>query len=155
MRASLFILTAGLTLAGAVSLARAEDAEILQTPDPATVLDIAKGFGSARMGKDDNGDPMIYGRVEGVKYVIYFYGCEDHENCKSLQFSTGYTDPLTADQANAWNAKYRWVKAYSGDGSNFQMDISFAGGITRANLEEQFSNWNAMAGNIKDFVDGK
>lgn len=155
MRTSLFILTAGLTLAGAVSLARAEDAEILQTPDPATVLDIAKGFGSARMGKDDNGDPMIYGRVEGVKYVIYFYGCEDHENCKSLQFSTGYTDPLTADQASAWNAKYRWVKAYSGDGSNFQMDISFAGGITRANLEEQFSNWNAMAGNIKDFVDGK
>ncbi|TIP52343.1 MAG: YbjN domain-containing protein, partial [Mesorhizobium sp.] len=139
MRTSLFILTAGLTLAGAVSLARAEDAEILQTPDPATVLNIAKGFGSARMGKDDNGDPMIYGRVEGVKYVIYFYGCEDHENCKSLQFSTGYTDPLTADQANAWNAKYRWVKAYSGDGSNFQMDISFAGGITRANLEEQFS----------------
>ena len=155
MRTSLFILTAGLTLAGAVSLARAEDAEILQTPDPATVLNIAKGFGSARMGKDDNGDPMIYGRVEGVKYVIYFYGCEDHENCKSLQFSTGYTDPLTADQANAWNAKYRWVKAYSGDGSNFQMDISFAGGITRANLEEQFSNWDSMVGNIKDFVNGK
>ncbi|MGT2467953.1 hypothetical protein ACVOMV_28700 [Mesorhizobium atlanticum] len=45
------------------------------------MLNIARGFGSARMGKDDNGDPMIYGRVEGVKYVIYFYGCEDHENC--------------------------------------------------------------------------
>jgi hypothetical protein len=35
------------------------------------------------------------------------------------------------------------------------MDVSFAGGITKANLEEQFSNWNAMAGNIKDFVNGK
>ncbi|RWL82672.1 MAG: YbjN domain-containing protein [Mesorhizobium sp.] len=155
MRATLSISIAGLALACAASAVRAEDAEILQTPDPATVLNIAKGFGSARMDKDDNGDPMIFGRVEGVKYLIYFYGCEDHENCKSLQFSTGYTDPLTADQANAWNAKYRWVKAYSGDGSNFKMDVSFAGGITRANLEEQFSNWNAMAGNIRDFVDGR
>ncbi|WP_217573637.1 YbjN domain-containing protein [Mesorhizobium sp. GbtcB19] len=155
MRATRSISITGLALAGAVSAARAEDAEILQAPDPATVLDIAKGFGSARMEKDDNGDPMISGRVEGVKYVIYFYGCENHENCKSLQFSTGYTDPLTADQANAWNEKYRWVKAYSGDGSNFKMDVSFAGGITRANLEQQFANWDSMAGNIKDFVNEK
>ncbi|WP_181177418.1 MULTISPECIES: YbjN domain-containing protein [unclassified Mesorhizobium] len=155
MRANLSAFITGLALAGTVSAVRAEDAEILQTPDPPAILDIAKGFGSARMDKDDNGDPMLSGRIEGVKYVIYFYGCEDHENCKSLQFSTGYTDPLTADQANAWNAKYRWVKAYAGDGSNFKMDVSFAGGITRANLEEQFSNWNTMAGNIKGFLSGE
>ncbi|MBZ9762785.1 YbjN domain-containing protein [Mesorhizobium sp. CA8] len=155
MRANLSTFVTGLALVVAVSAARAEEAEILQKPEPAAILDIAKGFGSARMGRDDNGDPMISGRVEGVKYVIYFYGCEDHENCKSLQFSTGYTDPLTADQANAWNAKYRWVKAYSGDGSNFKMDVSFAGGITKANLEEQFSNWNAMAANIKNFLSGE
>ncbi|WP_181182198.1 MULTISPECIES: YbjN domain-containing protein [unclassified Mesorhizobium] len=155
MRANLSAFVTGLALVAAVSAARAEDDEILQKPEPAAILDIAKGFGSARMDKDGNGDPMLSGRVEGVKYVIYFYGCEDHENCKSLQFSTGYTDPLTADQANVWNAKYRWVKAYAGDGSNFRMDVSFAGGITRANLEEQFSNWNAMAANIKDFVNGK
>ena len=155
MRANLSASITGLALLAAVSAARAEDDEILQKPEPAAILDIAKGYGSARMDKDDNGDPMISGRIEGVKYVIYFYGCENHENCKSLQFSTGYSDPLTADQANAWNAKYRWVKAYSGDGSTFKMDVSFAGGITRANLEEQFSNWNAMAGNIKDFINGK
>ncbi|WP_167448918.1 YbjN domain-containing protein [Mesorhizobium hawassense] len=155
MRATLPVFITGLALTGAVSVASAEDAEILRAPDPATILDIAKGFGSARMDKDDNGDPMISGRIEGVRYLIYFYGCEDHEDCKSLQFSAGYTDPLTADQANAWNSKYRWVKAYSGDGSNFKMDVSFAGGITRANLEEQFSNWGSMSGNIKDFVNGK
>ncbi|MEI9404240.1 YbjN domain-containing protein [Mesorhizobium argentiipisi] len=155
MRANLSAFVTGLALVAAVSAARADDAEILQKPEPAGVLDIAKGFGSARIDRDNNGDPMISGRVEGVKYVIYFYGCEDHENCKSLQFSTGYTDPLTADQANAWNAKYRWVKAYSGDGSNFKMDVSFAGGITKANLEEQFSNWNAMATNIKNFLSGE
>ncbi len=155
MRASLAVFLTGLTMAGAVSAALAEDVEILQQPDPVAILDIAKGLGSARMEKDDNGDPMLSGRMEGVKYVIYFYGCQDHENCKSLQFSTGYTDPLTADQANAWNRKYRWVKAYAGDGSNFKMDVSFEGGITRANLEEQFSNWDSMVGNIKDFLNDK
>ncbi|CDX42079.1 conserved exported hypothetical protein [Mesorhizobium sp. SOD10] len=154
MRANLFAFIAGLALVAAVPAARAEDAEILQKPEPAAILDIAKGFGSAKMDRDDNGDPMISGRIEGVKYVIYFYGCENHENCKSLQFSTGYTNPLTAEQANTWNAKYRWVKAYSGDGSNFKMDVSFTGGITKANLEEQFSNWDALAGNIKGFLSG-
>ncbi|WP_181178129.1 YbjN domain-containing protein [Mesorhizobium sp. B4-1-3] len=154
MRANVSAFLTCLALVAAVSAARAEDDEILQKPEPAAILDIAKGFGSAKMGKDDNGDPMISGRIEGVRYVIYFYGCEDHENCKSLQFSTGYTDPLTAEQANAWNARYRWVKAYSGDGSNFKMDVSFAGGITKANLQEQFSNWDAMTGNIKNFLSG-
>ena len=155
MRASFPAFIICLAFAGAASAARAEDAEILQKPDPAAILDIAKGFGSARMDRDDNGDPMISGRIEGVKYVIYFYGCENHDNCKSLQFSAGYTDPLTADQANAWNRKYRWVKAYSGDGSTFKMDVSFAGGITRANLEEQFSNWDSMSNTIKDFLNGQ
>jgi len=155
VRASFPAFIIGLAFAGAASATRAEDAEILQKPDPAAILDIAKGFGSARMDRDDNGDPMISGRIEGVKYVIYFYGCENHDNCKSLQFSAGYTDPLTADQANAWNRKYRWVKAYSGDGSTFKMDVSFAGGITRANLEEQFSNWDSMSNTIKDFLNGQ
>jgi len=155
MRAFSSIAVAGLVVTGAVSVAWAEDAELFKAPDPAVVLDLAKGFGSAKMDKDDGGDPMISGRLQGVKYVIYFYGCENHEKCKSLQFSSGYTDPFTADQANEWNRKYRWVKAYAGDGSNFKMDVSFAGGITRDHLEEQFSNWDSMMSDIKDFLDEK
>ena len=47
------------------------------------------------------------------------------------------------------------MKAFSGDGSNFNMDVSFIGGITKANLEEQFSNWDSMTTNIKDFINQK
>jgi hypothetical protein len=155
MRSFSSLSAAGLILTGAISGARAEDTEILKTPDPAAILDIAKGYGSAKLDKDDGGDPMVSGRLEGMKYVIYFYGCENHEKCKSLQFSSGYTDAFTVDQANEWNKKYRWVKAYSGDGSNFKMDVSFIGGITKANLEEQFSNWDSMTSDIKDFVNQK
>jgi hypothetical protein len=149
------MLIAGLLVAGALSVARAEDAEIIQAPDPAAIIEIAKGYGAAKLDKDDGGDPMVSGRLQDMKYVIYFYGCENHETCKSIQFSSGYTDAFTAEQANAWNKKFRWVKAYSGDGSNFKMDVSFLGGITKANLEEQFSNWNSMAGEIKDFINQK
>ncbi|MBB6408313.1 YbjN domain-containing protein [Mesorhizobium sangaii] len=35
------------------------------------------------------------------------------------------------------------------------MDVSFLGGITRANLEEQFANWDSMASDIKDFISQK
>jgi hypothetical protein len=145
----------GLFLTSAISVARAEDPEVLQTLDPSTILDMAKGYGSAKLEKDDGGDPMVAGRLQGMKYVIYFYGCDNHEKCKSLQLSSGYTDAFTADQANEWNKKYRWIKAYSGDGSNFKMDVSFIGGITNANLEEQFSTWDSLTSDIKDFVNQK
>ncbi|MER8430324.1 YbjN domain-containing protein [Mesorhizobium caraganae] len=155
MRSFSLLLSTGLILTGAVSVAFAEDVEIIMAPDPGVILEIAKGYGSAKMDKDDGGDPMISGRLQGMKYVVYFYGCENHEKCKSLQFSSGYTDPFTADQANEWNKKYRWVKAFSGDGSNFKMDVMFRGGVTRSYLEEQFSNWDSMTSDIKEFVNEK
>ncbi len=100
MRSFSLLLSAGLISTGAVSVAWAEDSEIITAPDPAAILDIAKGYGSAKLDKDDGGDPMVSGRLEGMKYLIYFYGCENHENCKSIQFSSGYTDTFTAEQAN-------------------------------------------------------
>ena len=155
MRSSSLLMTAGVLLTSAISVARAEDTEILQSPDPAVIVDLAKGYGSAKLDKDESGDPMVSGRLQGMKYWIYFYGCENHEKCKSLQFSSGYTDAFTADQANEWNKKYRWIKAYAGDGSNFRMDVSFTGGITKANLEAQFSTWDSLTTDIKAFVDQK
>ena len=154
MRAFSLLLSTGLILTGAISVAWAED-EIITAPDPTAILEVAKGYGSAKLDKDDGGDPMISGRLQGMKYVVYFYGCENHENCKSIQFSSGFTDAFSVERANAWNEKYRWVKAFAADGSNFKMDVSFRGGITKANLEEQFSNWDSMTTDIKEFVSQK
>ena len=146
-----FLYACSLSLA-TLSAARAEDPEIYDIADPETVNEIAKGYGSASIDKDSTGDPMVVGRLQGMKYVIYFYGCESGEKCKSIQFSAGYTDPFTADQANEWNKKFRWIKAYAGDGSNFKMDVSFIGGITRSGLEQQFSTWDSLISDVKDFL---
>ncbi|HHZ11010.1 MAG TPA: YbjN domain-containing protein [Rhizobiales bacterium] len=130
--------------------AHAED--VLLHPEPETILEIAKGFGSATLDKDNSGDPMVAGRMQGMKYVVYFYGCKDGRNCRSIQFSSGYTDEFPVERANEWNLKYRWIRAYSKEGSNFKMDVDFAGGITKANVEAQFATWESFVSDIKDFV---
>jgi hypothetical protein len=35
------------------------------------------------------------------------------------------------------------------------MEVMFKGGLTRSYLEEQFSNWDSMTSDIKEFVNGK
>ena len=130
-----------------------EQAEVYTIADPELVLELAKGFGSAALEKDSSGDPMISGRVQGLKYVVWFYGCKEAVNCRSIQLSAGYTDEYSLEKANDWNAKYRWIKAFEKDGSNFRMDIDFKGGITRANLEAQLATWDSFVGDIKESVE--
>lgn len=129
--------------------------EIVKTAEPDFVLEIAKGFGSASLDKDSSGDPMVTGRIQGVKYSVFFYGCKDGAGCRSIQFSTGYTDDFSIERANEWNTKYRWIKAYSGDGSNFKMDADFAGGVTRDYVEAQFATFDSFLSDIKSFVQEK
>jgi len=131
------------------------DDNLLTFADPDAILDIAKGYGSANLEKDSDGNPQIAGRLEGVKYWVYFYGCDKGANCQSIQLSTGYTDPLGAEMANKWNTEYRYVKAYESNGSNFRMDVVFKGGVTKANLDAQFDLWAQFIPTIKDFVAGK
>ena len=157
MRSILLVLAASTAALGLVSArtAVADNTTLLKYADPQIIVEIARGFGSAELGKDDGGDPMVTGRLQGVKYAIYFYDCTNAKDCNSIQFSLGYTDAFTPDQANDWNSKYRWIKAYSDNGSNFKMDVDFSTGITRDYLEEQFSTWDSLAPEIRDFVNGK
>jgi hypothetical protein len=134
-------------LASPVAAAHSE--YLITQADPDVLLDVAKGFGSATMDKDNSGDPMISGRMQGLKYVIYFYGCKEALNCRSFQFATGYTDAWTMEKANEWNAKYRWIRAYEKDGSNFRMDVALQGGVSRRYVEEQFSTWESFVEDIK------
>jgi hypothetical protein len=129
--------------------------DVITFADPDVVLNVAKGYGAANLDKDSDGNPMVSGRLEGVKYSIFFYSCNEGANCRSMQFSTGYTDPFTAAKANEWNYKFRWIKAYESNGSNFRMDVDFKGGITRENLDAQFETWNSLISEIKTFVTGQ
>ena len=146
-------LVAALSMAiGLGSTVAAWSQDIVKIADPDIVLDVAKGFGSATLEKDSSGDPMISGRLQGVKYSVWFYGCKEAKNCRSIQLSTGYTDDFSIEKANEWNTKFRWIKAYAGDGSNFKMDVDFYGGVTRDFIEAQFATWDSLITDIKEFV---
>jgi len=97
--------------------------------------------------------PDDIGTDAGGEYSVFFYSCVSGKDCRSIQFSTGYTDPYTIEKANEWNTKYRWIKSYESDHtSNFRMDVDFKGGITRAYLDTQFETWNSLIVDIRDFV---
>lgn len=66
------------------ALQPASAADMVDATDPEQILNIAKGHGSARLSEDRVGDPMIKGRIEGLKYTLYFYLCEENENCKDI-----------------------------------------------------------------------
>ncbi len=153
-KTGLAALAAMLAAAAMPTFAFAED-DIYETADPDMVVEVAKQFGSAELEKDDSGDPMVTGRLSGIRYIILFYDCVDATDCKSVQFQTRYTDTFTVEQANEWNKKFRWVKAVAGDGLTFTMDLSFIGGITQHYFEERFGLWNSLIADIKDFVGDK
>lgn len=141
-------------LAGAIVTGpfRASAEDLLTLAEPQVVLEMAKGFGSAEIDSDGSGDPMIAGRIQGLKYVIYFYGCAKAKDCRSIQFSTGYDDAWTIEKANEFNKKFRWVKAFEAEGSNFKMDVDFKGGVSKRFLEEQFVTWNGFIEDMREAV---
>ena len=118
------------------------------------ILSIAKGYGSATLEKDDDGDPKISGRVAGQEYWLYFYGCDkNHTNCTSVQFWTYWTgEVLTAEEMNAWNADTRFGKLYvDGDGDlNLEMDVNLDYGVTYKNLDDTFDIWQTVLEDVLD-----
>ncbi len=121
--------------------------DVIDAHDPAVILDIAKGYGSAEMGKDSGGDPMITGRLDGNKYGVLFYGCKSGKNCNDIQFYAAWGGAKTTmDALNSWNRDNRFAKAYldkDGDPA-LEMDVNLDHGVTRANLDDTF-NWWSMA----------
>lgn len=130
-------------------------APLVSASNPAEILSIAKGFGSAELGVDDTGDPNITGRIDGTKYGIYFYDCKNGKDCAALQFSAGWSGTSVGLQdLNEWNREYRFAKAYldrEGD-PMLEMDINTAHGISRSNLESNFEWWQLCLKHFKEQV---
>lgn len=109
--------------------------------NPSVILNLAKGFGSAELTKDREGDPKISARMDGSKYTIYFYGCTNGRACTSIQFSAGWSDTgATESQMTDWNRNKRFAKAYldSDNDPILEMDVNLEGGVSQANLEDTF-----------------
>jgi hypothetical protein len=138
------ILAVALTCAAGIAFAQ----DHVEADNPEKILQIARGFGSAELEKDTSGDPMIRGRLGGVRYNVYFYGCEKGKECDSIQFWTFIdapeTDLLVA--VNDWNRDHRFGKAYiDADGDvAIELDVNLWGGVTPKNLDDTFDWWRVV-----------
>ncbi|MCC5984036.1 MAG: YbjN domain-containing protein [Rhodobacteraceae bacterium] len=135
-------------LAGAFALAAPAAAQILDHADPQVVADVARGYGSVELDTDAVGDPFISGRIEGTRYVVWFFGCTDNANCKTLLMSA-YWDgsPSNALQlVNDWNRDKLFGRAYVDSDGDLTLDqpLTLAGGVTRANLDDWFDWWRLV-----------
>jgi hypothetical protein len=135
------ILGVGLAL-GLAAPAAAQD--IIDGASIDEILNIAKGYGSANLGTQSNGDPKIEGRIDGIPYQLYFMNCSDNANCEDVNFYSGFLDNKPdLETINAWNRDKRFGKAYldSDLDAVIEWDVNLEYGLTRENMDAAFSLW--------------
>lgn len=121
--------------------------DLVSAASPETVLQVAKRYGGKTLGKDRNGDPMISGTLNGIKYQILFVGCTDHSECESLQLVAGWSDVKAGMvKINHWNRGKRYGKAFLDDKNDpiLVMDINLAFGVPRKNLDDTLDYWGMV-----------
>jgi hypothetical protein len=120
---------------------------LVSAAEPQAILDIAKGFGSAELATDDDGDPMIAGRMAGTRYAVFFYGCQDGTACQNIQFSAGWSGyQVSAGELHDWNAQSLFGKAYLDEVGDpiLELAVNLKYGVSRKNLDDTFDWWKVV-----------
>lgn len=131
-------------------------AETVDATDPNKILEIAKGFGSAELSNDDHGDPLIQGRMEGQKYQIIFYDCENGKKCTTITFDAAWENSSEVDleKVNDWNQNKRFGRAFlDADGDPaLDWDVNLKHGVEKRNLDNTFNIWKDIMQEYVDFI---
>lgn len=110
----------------------------------------------AKLTTDDDGDPSIESATSGYNFDVFFYGCEAHKNCDSVQFRVTFkADPAnTAALANGWNSSKRFMQAAVDTKARlkFNYDVSTIGGLNQANFADVLSWLDYEVGEIGKFL---
>lgn len=119
------------------------------------ILNLARGYGSASLETQSNGDPKITGKIEGVQYAVYFMNCTDNKACEDLNFYAGFLDNKPSlDTINAWNRDKRFGKAYldSDEDAVIEFDVNLEHGISRDNMDAAFEVWSLILKQYTDYI---
>ncbi len=133
--------------------------ELLDGTHVDEIVNIARGYGSATLGKQDNDDPKIGGKVEGISYWVYFETCDDNNtNCEDLNFYAGFLDnKQTMDAINAWNRDKRFAFAFldSDLDAVITFDMNLEYGVSRENLDATYGLWTRLLVQFADYIGAK
>jgi len=127
---------------------------LVDATEPERISGLLRGFGSAILESDSVGDPMIVGRIDGTRYLVLFYGCDDGgTGCRAIQFRAAWeTDGEYAlSDLNAWNRDKRFGKAYLDDVDDpvLEMDVNLYDSVTTRNLEDTIDWWQIVLADFK------
>ncbi|MBV0933316.1 YbjN domain-containing protein [Marinobacterium weihaiense] len=128
---------------------------LVSATTPERIVDVARGFGSASLSTDNYGDPLITGRIEGIKYGIFFYSCTDNADCKDVQFSAVWSDiNVSLSRLNEWNREMRFGKAYlDADGDpTLEMAVNLRHGVSQNNLDDTIDWWRVASTDFEKFI---
>ena len=140
----------------ALAMTATAQAQALITGDDVNeILNAARGYGSASLTTQSNGDPQITGKMEGITYQIYFRNCTNNERCEDLNFYLGFLDIKPSLEAiNEWNYNKRFSRAYLDTDLDacVEMDLDLVKGVTAEYLDAQFELWSLVADQFSTHV---
>jgi hypothetical protein len=125
-----------------------------------TVTDIAdvmkaKGY-KAEVTTDNSGDPMIKSAGSGVKFEVYFYGCNSSKRCTSIQFSAGFDldKGLALSKINEWNYTKRFGRGALDDEMDpyIRYDLDVEKGFTTEAVANNLDTWDSILSSFKTFI---
>lgn len=140
--------------------ALAQNQQLVDARDPERIVELARGYGSAELEKDREGNPRITGRLNGVRYQIAFLGCRETRNCTHIIFRAGWNDVKASfEEVNRYNSTKAFGVVYiDRDGDvNVDMPVNLAhGGVARRNLDDTFDWWRVVLRDVvQAFVEKK
>lgn len=126
-------------------------AQLVDASDPEAIEAILKGFGSARIGQSSSGNPKISGRTDGKAYELFFYGCSENKNCKSVQFWAYWDKEASLDALNNWNKQIRYGKVYLDDEQDIvlEFDVNLVNGVDVRTMEDNVDLWVTLLGRVQ------
>ncbi|MGD9805183.1 MAG: YbjN domain-containing protein [Hyphomicrobiaceae bacterium] len=121
--------------------------------DPQQIAEYLRGRGqAAQVGTDNDGDPFISTSSQGARYSIYFYGCENGQNCNSISFDSAFrpTRKSKLEDLNTWNLKKRHAYAVQRTDSNvaLRMDVVMLGSVSENVFTETVRLWDGQLGDF-------
>ena len=140
----------------AIAPGNANAQALLDATDPAAIAEIARGYGAVEVTTDQVGDPMLRGRMDGVQYLVLFYGCENGRDCTNIQFQAAWVNNgrTTEQDLHAWNRDNRFGKAHMDDEFDpvIQWDVNLLGGVSRTNLDDTFDWWRIVLDRFETYL---
>ncbi len=122
---------------------------------PERISAIAEQFGSARLDRSPNGDPLIIGKLDSTVYIVEFSGCKDGTDCLSMRFRASYSRPGLSDvDMGSWNREQRFLKAFLDDTGDpvIHMSVNLVGGITEENVAAVFARWVDFVAEFENYI---